>query len=77
MEDELVGWHHQRDGYEFEQTPGDEGQESLACYSPWSRKESDTTQRLNSNKSQSVTFFSAWVGINSGSRTLQALVLVR
>ena len=43
MEDELVGWHHQRDGYEFEQTPGDEGQESLACYSPWSRKESDTT----------------------------------
>ena len=29
-EDEMVGWHHQR---EFEQTPGDnEGQGSLTCY---------------------------------------------
>ena len=29
---------------ESEQTPGDgEGQESLACYSPWGRKESDMT----------------------------------
>ena len=29
---------------EFEQTPGDsEGQGSLACCSPWSCKESDTT----------------------------------
>ena len=31
-EDEMVGWHHQLDGYEFEQTPGDgEAQGSLAC----------------------------------------------
>ena len=22
-EDEMVGWHHSLDGYEFEQTPGD------------------------------------------------------
>ena len=22
-EDEMVGWHHQLDGYEFEQAPGD------------------------------------------------------
>ena len=29
-EDEAVGWHHQLNGHEFEQTPGDsEGQESL------------------------------------------------
>ena len=35
-EDEMVGWHHQLDGYEFEQTPGDgEAQGSLACCSPW------------------------------------------
>ena len=35
-------------GLELEQTPGDsEGQRSLACCSPWGRKESDTTQRLN------------------------------
>ena len=30
-EDEMVGWHHQLNGHEFEQTPGDsEGQE--ACH---------------------------------------------
>ena len=44
-EDEMVGWHHRLNGHEFEQTPGDsEGQESLACCSPWSCKESDTTE---------------------------------
>ena len=31
---------------EFEQSPGDgEGQGSLARWSPWGRKESDTTER--------------------------------
>ena len=50
-EDEMVGWHHQLNGYEFEQTPGDcEGQGSLACCSPWGCKESDTTERLNQFK---------------------------
>ena len=35
-EDEMVGWHHQFNGYELGQTPGDgEGQGSLGCYSPW------------------------------------------
>ena len=35
-EDEMVGWHHQLNGHEFQQTPGDsEGQGSLACCSPW------------------------------------------
>ena len=34
-EDEVVGWHHQLDGHEFEQTLGDsEGQRSLVCRSP-------------------------------------------
>ena len=43
-EDEMVRWHHRLHGYEFEQTPGDgEGQESLACCSPWGHKESDIT----------------------------------
>ena len=43
-EDETVGRHHQLNGHEFEQTPGDgEGQGSLECYSPWGCKESDTT----------------------------------
>ena len=44
----MVGWHQQLDGHELEQAPevGD-GQGSLACYSPWGRQESDTTERLN------------------------------
>ena len=47
-EDEMVGWHHQFYGHEFEQTLGvGDGQGSLACCSPWGRKELDTTERLN------------------------------
>ena len=48
-EDEMVGWHqHGLNGHEFEQTPGDrEGQGSLACCSPWRRKELDMTEQLN------------------------------
>ena len=42
--DEMVGWHHWLSGHEFEQTAGDsEGRGSLACFSPWGCKESDTT----------------------------------
>ena len=48
MEDEMVGWHHWLDGYEFEQTLGvDDGQGSLACCSPWGCKELETTEWLN------------------------------
>ena len=40
--DEMVGWHHQFNGHEFEQTSGDsEGQGSLVGCSPWGHKESD------------------------------------
>ena len=47
-EDEMVGWHHQLDGHEFEQTlGGSEGQGSLVYCSPRGHKESDTTERLN------------------------------
>ena len=50
-EDEMVGWHHQLNGHEFEQVPGDgDGQGSLACCSTWDHKESDITKRLNDNK---------------------------
>ena len=43
-EDEMVGWHHQLNGPEFEQAPGNkEGQGSLACCSPWGSRESDMT----------------------------------
>ena len=48
QEDEMVGWHHQLSGYEFEQTLKDsEAQGSLAWCSPWGHKESDTTEWLN------------------------------
>ena len=47
-EDEMVGWHHQLNGHEFEQTLGvGDGQGSLACRSPWGCKELDTTEQLN------------------------------
>ena len=47
-EDEMVGWHHQLDGLEFEQAPGDgEGQGRLAFCSPWGHKELDMTERLS------------------------------
>ena len=50
-QDKMVGWHHQLNGHEFEQIPGDsEGQESLVCCSLWGHKESNTTEWL-SNKS--------------------------
>ena len=43
-ENEMVRWHHQLSGHEFEQTQGDgEGERSLACCSSWGRKESDST----------------------------------
>ena len=44
-EDELVGWHHRLNGYEFKQVPGvGDIQGSLACCSPWGCKESDMTE---------------------------------
>ena len=47
-EDEMVGWHHRLDGHEFEQAPGVvDGQGGRVCCSPWGRKESGTTERLN------------------------------
>ena len=47
-EDEMVEWHHWLNGHEFEQAVGiGDGQESLACCSPWGCKVSDTTELLN------------------------------
>ena len=38
-EDEMVGWHHQLNGHEFEQAPGDgKRQRNLACYSAWGHR---------------------------------------
>ena len=41
-EDEMVGWHHQLDGHEFEQASGvGDGQGKVVCLSSWGHKESD------------------------------------
>ena len=49
-EDEMVGWHHQLNGREFEQAPGvGDGQGSLVRCSPWGHKELDMTEKLNNN----------------------------
>ena len=53
--DEMIVWHHQFSGHEFEQTPRDSGQRRLACCSPWSFKGLDMTQQLNNkNKNDFV-----------------------
>ena len=49
-EDEIIGWHHQLNGHEFGQAPGDgEGQGSLVCCNTWGHKELDMTEWLNKN----------------------------
>ena len=51
----MFGRHHRLNGHEFEQTPGErEGQGSLVCCSPWGRKESDMTERLNDSNNNEV-----------------------
>ena len=47
-EHEMVGWHHQLNGHEFEQALGvGDRQGGLVCCSPWGHKESDMTEWLN------------------------------
>ena len=58
-EDEMVGWHHQLKGHEFEQTLGDsEGQGSPTSCSPWDCKESDV-KLSNNNRPCGVLKFIA------------------
>ena len=62
IEDEMVGWNHQLDGHEFEQALGvGDGQESLACCSPWGHKESDMTERLNWTEWDTKSHVSGWL----------------
>ena len=45
--DKTVGWHHQLNGHELKQTPGNTGQGSLVCCSPLDCKEMDMAEPLN------------------------------
>ena len=46
----MVGWLHRLNGLDFEQALRDgEGQDSLACCSPWGQKELDMIERLNNS----------------------------
>ena len=54
-EDEMSGWHHQLDGHELEQAPGDgEGQGSLARSSPWGCKESDVAEQPSTSNTDAT-----------------------
>ena len=56
-EDEIVGWHQWCNGHEFDYTLGvGDGQGILACYSPLGRKELDTTEQLNWNTHEELSF---------------------
>ena len=60
-EDEMVEWHHQLSGHEFEQALGvGDAQGGLAFCSPWGRKESDTTEQLNWTELNWIFIVIAW-----------------
>ena len=54
IEDEMIGWCHQLNGHEFQQTLVDsEGQRSLVCFRTWGLRESDKTLQLNNKNKKS------------------------
>ena len=62
-EDDMIGWHHWCNGREFEQAPGfGDGQGGLACFNPWSHKESDTTEWLNWSDNSETARRKRWTG---------------
>ena len=66
---EMVGWHHQLDGHEFEQDLGvGDGQRSLVCCCPWGhRVRHDWVIELNRRIACiSVTAVSLYIAITTG-----------
>ena len=48
QQDEMVGWHYRLNGHGCGLAPGvGDGQGGLVCYSPWGRKEPDSTEQMN------------------------------
>ena len=59
-EDEIVGWHHQLNGHEFDQIlRNSERQRSLVCCSPWGCKDSDKTEWLS--WTEFLNLYTTWI----------------
>ena len=79
-EDEMVGWHHQLNGHEFEQTLGDsEGQGSRACCSPRGRRvghdfmtEQQQLECWGKNKALGESWPVCWTSASARLTTAQA-----
>ena len=67
----MVEWHHRLNAHEFEQALGDgEGKGSLVCCSPWGRKESDITERLDNPLAPSTPLLQKSVQYSESESTL-------
>ena len=72
-----VGWHLWFKGHEFEQAQGDgEGQGSLACYSPWGHKKSNTTELLNNNNKKLSKIPPWWLSVKESACNVGDLGLI-
>ena len=70
----MVGWHHWLNGHGFRWTPGGgDGQGGLVCCGSRSRKELDTTERLNWTELNIL--FSKWMVIQSQYLIVLELIL--
>ena len=73
----MVGWHHQFNGHDFEQAPGDgEGQESLVCFNLWGHKELDTTEQLNNKYRRCPTLWMIKLGTGNSKATKAVNVIL-
>ena len=82
IEDERVGWHHQLNGHEYEQTPGNsEGQGSLvSCSQRGHRVRHDLRDRTMTNLAQwhvCLIIFSLEVFPENTSQTQTCLCFIR
>ena len=55
-ENEMVEWHRWFNGHEFKQAPGVDGQEGLACCSPWDSQQSSPTPQFKSINALVLSF---------------------
>ena len=64
-ENEMVGWHHQLNGHEFEQTLADsEGHGNLLCCSSWDQKELDMAEQQTTSQATWLQVFKLGFRLN-------------